>query len=126
MTQDHPTLLFVEDEHAIASLLAHFLNLSGYDVTICHDGRSAIEQVEANPPDFILSDIMLPDMTGPELIAAINARPSFATAKTLFFSSLLEHDETHKVGTIRVGDRNYPSLSKACPREMLLETLEKL
>ena len=126
MTQERPTLLFVEDEHAIASLLSHFLNTSGYDVVTCCDGKSAIEQVKEESPDFILADIMLPDMTGPELIAAISAKSKAATAKTLFFSSLLEHDETHGVGTIRVGDRKYPSLSKACPREMLLETLEKL
>ncbi|CAN5288388.1 response regulator [soil metagenome] len=57
-------ILIVEDEHDIASVLQDYLRHAGYDTEHIADGRSALERIQAAPPDLTLLDVMLPRMDG--------------------------------------------------------------
>jgi DNA-binding response OmpR family regulator len=61
-------VLLVEDNDAASRGLARLLEAWGYDVTVSHDGTSALRSLEtAPPPDFVLTDLRLPDIDGREI-----------------------------------------------------------
>ena len=60
-------ILLVEDSRAQAEVTIQSLEKSGYDVTWGKDGVSAIKAVKSTPPDIILLDLELPDMSGKEV-----------------------------------------------------------
>lgn len=57
-------ILVVDDEPAVAELLARFLVREGYTVTIARNGKEALERVQRQQPDLILLDVMMPEMDG--------------------------------------------------------------
>ncbi len=63
-----PRILLVDDNEATQRGLARFLEAEGYAVTLAFDGASALEALEAGPPpDFVLTDLRLPDIDGREV-----------------------------------------------------------
>ncbi len=64
-------ILLVEDENAVARSLERMLELLGYDVTTCSDGRQALDVFKASPRSF---DLLLTDQTMPELSGLALAR----------------------------------------------------
>ncbi|MFN8636434.1 MAG: response regulator [Chloroflexota bacterium] len=61
------SILVVDDEAPIRELLAWVLRDLGYTVQEAIDGRQAIELASENPPDLVISDVMMPVMGGKEL-----------------------------------------------------------
>ncbi len=74
------TILVVDDEVAVAELLADILRDEGYGVAIARSGSEALDQIEARDFDLILSDLRMPDMDGPAMFAALmDRRPELAS-----------------------------------------------
>ncbi|MFO0907767.1 MAG: response regulator [Isosphaeraceae bacterium] len=65
-------ILLVEDNEAASKGLARLLEASGYDVTSATTGEEALAHLQGSPPDFLLTDLQLPDIDGREL--ALKAR----------------------------------------------------
>src|SRR3954464_9382025 len=63
-------LLVVDDERSMRELLSIVLRREGYDVTLAENGRSAIEQLERERFDLLISDIKMPDMSGVDVLRA--------------------------------------------------------
>ena len=79
-----PVVLVVDDESAIADTLAEILTLSGYAAMPVYDGEEALETALLMPPELLITDVMLPGMSGIEL--AITMRRIFPDCKVLLFS----------------------------------------
>ncbi|WP_060678564.1 response regulator YycF [Virgibacillus halodenitrificans] len=69
-------ILVVDDEQPIADILKFNLEKEGYEVVLAHDGDEAIEVAEAEKPDLILLDIMLPNRDGNEVCREIQKTQS--------------------------------------------------
>ncbi|MEJ7630408.1 MAG: response regulator transcription factor [Nocardioidaceae bacterium] len=67
-------LLVVEDEQRMAAALAKGFTHAGFDVDVVHDGGSALSRAVETPYDAILLDIMLPVVSGYEVIRRLRAR----------------------------------------------------
>src|SRR5512133_1385443 len=67
MTAQAQTVLVVEDESSIASFVALYLKNAGYSVCTVATGADALAQAEAERPDLIVLDLMLPDVDGIEV-----------------------------------------------------------
>jgi two-component system cell cycle response regulator CpdR len=64
----HGRILLVEDNDAASQGLARLLEAWGFNVTITHDGTSALRVLESTPPpDFVLTDLLLPDGDGRDI-----------------------------------------------------------
>jgi two-component system response regulator RegX3 len=61
----------VEDEPRIREIIALYLDRAGFQVHTTGDGRAALEAFDANPPDLVVVDLLLPGLTGEALISAI-------------------------------------------------------
>ncbi|MDN5789529.1 MAG: response regulator transcription factor [Micrococcales bacterium] len=66
-------LLVVEDEPNIRELLATSLRFAGFEVVTAGDGASALASADADPPDLIVLDVMLPDIDGFEITRRFRA-----------------------------------------------------
>ena len=63
-----PHILLVDDEQAITSNLSAYLNRSGFETSIAGDGEQALNQVQINPPDLIVLDVLMPKVDGREVL----------------------------------------------------------
>ena len=68
--RQQPRVLVVDDERSMRELLEIVLRREGYDVVVAENGRSAIEVIEREPIDLLISDIKMPDMSGVEVLRA--------------------------------------------------------
>jgi len=60
--------LLVDDEPAITTNLAPFLERVGFDVTVASDGEEALRQVGARTPELIILDVLMPKLDGREVL----------------------------------------------------------
>ncbi len=65
-------VLIVDDEQHIARFLQFLLNKEGYQTELAYDGLDAIEKFDAFRPDAILLDLVLPTMSGLDVLKAIS------------------------------------------------------
>ena len=59
-----PDILVVDDDPRNRKLLEEYLIGAGYDVRLANDGRSALSMALERPPDLVLLDVMMPDLSG--------------------------------------------------------------
>jgi two-component system, OmpR family, response regulator len=65
-------ILHVEDDPSIQAVAKLALEaVGGFQVLSCASGQQALEQIQGFAPDFILLDVMMPDMDGPQTLAQI-------------------------------------------------------
>ncbi|MCG3110823.1 MAG: response regulator [Candidatus Manganitrophus sp. SB1] len=74
--EDRPRILVVEDDPAVAKLLALYLTQEGYAVVHAYDGQDAIEKAQEIKPFAITLDIMLPRIDGWEVLKKLKTLPS--------------------------------------------------
>jgi CheY-like chemotaxis protein len=79
-----PVVLVVDDEAVIADTLSEILARSGYTSIVAYDGESALESALLMPPEMLITDVMLPGMSGIEL--AITMKRVFPDCKIILFS----------------------------------------
>src|SRR5499427_8312920 len=65
-----PRILVVDDERSMRELLAIVLRREGYEVLLAENGRAAIELLEREPVDLLISDIKMPDVSGVDVLRA--------------------------------------------------------
>ncbi|MBP2017756.1 two-component system phosphate regulon response regulator PhoB [Symbiobacterium terraclitae] len=71
-----PHILVADDDLDIARLVEFQLKYSGYQVTLAHDGNTALDRARAGRPDLILLDWMMPGLDGMECLTALKSDPS--------------------------------------------------
>jgi two-component system response regulator PilR (NtrC family) len=65
-----PRILVVDDERSMRELLAIVLRREGYEVLLAENGRGAIDMLEREPVDLLISDIKMPDLSGVDVLRA--------------------------------------------------------
>ena len=79
-----PVVLVVDDERVIADTLSIILSRSGFSTRTAYDGMSAMKLAMSETPDLLISDVMMPGMTGIELAIAVTQ--VIPECKVLLFS----------------------------------------
>jgi DNA-binding response OmpR family regulator len=72
---DKRKILIVEDNASLLDILVQFVKRAGYQALVADTGAAAVAWISATPPDLILLDLGLPDMTGEEIIELLKAAP---------------------------------------------------
>jgi DNA-binding response OmpR family regulator len=66
-------VLVVDDDESIRSLVAEVIELSGYSCETAENGRQSLALMRQESFDLVLLDLMMPDMTGPEVLAVMGS-----------------------------------------------------
>ena len=77
MTEGKTTILVVDDEETIRSLIKRIMQDAGYDVTTAANGKEALNilsQQKERSPDLVILDIMMPGLSGLEVLDIIRGR----------------------------------------------------
>ncbi|MEF8794389.1 response regulator transcription factor [Thiohalorhabdus sp.] len=86
-------ILVAEDDELLAELVEFKLQEAGYVVERAGDGEIAVQAVQANPPDALLLDVMLPGIDGFEVLRTLKADPGTADIPILMLTARsLEQD----------------------------------
>jgi len=67
-------VLVVDDEPVLAELVSMALRYEGWDISTAGDGATAVALARDNPPDVVVLDVMLPDMSGLEVLRTLRAQ----------------------------------------------------
>lgn len=81
------TILIVDDEEPVRELLAAIFELAGVRALKANNGRRALELFNQDRPDLVLSDVMMPVMSGANLCRLLKAEPSTATIPIILMSA---------------------------------------
>lgn len=66
-------ILVIDDEPAVAGVLAEAFREEGHDVVVAGGGKEGLQALEQNPPDVVFLDIIMPGMDGIEVLRRIRA-----------------------------------------------------
>lgn len=93
-----PILILVVDDNPITRKTVRLaLCAEGYHVLEAEDGREALQQMTAEPPDLVLLDLLLPDIYGADLVTQLRALPGGADIPILAFSGFISKMEEARV-----------------------------
>lgn len=107
-------VLVVDDEPAIVELLEEALIDAGYDVIPAFDGRQALELAKRRHPDVVLSDVMMPRLSGTELVTGMRATKDLAATPVILMSA----------ATTARPFPNQPMVTKPFDLDRLLELID--
>mgnify|MGYP001315103569 CR=1 FL=1 len=85
MDQKH--VLLIEDERNIAEAIRYILMRAGWQVSHAEDGLSGLRQLEAARPDAVILDLMLPGLSGLEILTRLRAQSDFADLPVLMLTA---------------------------------------
>jgi two-component system alkaline phosphatase synthesis response regulator PhoP len=80
-------ILVVEDDQNIKQLVIFKLKNSGFSVVTANNGVEALEYLKTNSVDLIITDVMMPLMTGKELVIALKQNPATKEIPTIMLTS---------------------------------------
>jgi len=95
-------ILIVDDEAAVAGLLAEAVEQQGHEVVIAHHGVEALAALGRQVPDAVFLDIRMPDMAGVEVLRRI--RETHPTLPVIVITGHARDDELDEVQRLGVAD----------------------
>ncbi|MDL2342383.1 MAG: response regulator [Patescibacteria group bacterium] len=111
-------VLCIEDEHFIGELYARALGKSGYEVVVMTDGQKGLDAAQTNDFDIILLDLMLPNVTGIEILQALRdpAKTTPLRAKIIITTNLEQREDVR--AAIEKQADGYLVKAELTPREL--------
>ena len=110
-------ILVVEDERDIAALVAFHLTKEGFRVRTVGSGRDALEAVRTERPDLVVLDLMLPEMSGYEVLHELRRRADFADVPVVVLTA--RRDEEDRIRGLQLGADDYMT-KPFSPQELVL------
>jgi DNA-binding response OmpR family regulator len=89
-------ILIADDEPNIVAAIEFLLQQSGYEVHVAQNGEEALELVEAQVPDLVLLDVMMPKKSGYEVCTRIRERADWRHIKIVMLSAKGREAEVNK------------------------------
>jgi PAS domain S-box-containing protein len=86
ITSSKPRVLLVDDNRDMREYVRRLLN-SRFEVTTAENGRQALEKVNQQIPALVLSDVMMPEMDGLQLLAALRENPATSSVPVVLLSA---------------------------------------
>ena len=116
-------ILIIEDDQLVANIYRNKLTVEGFQVEVVHDGEAGLKAIQSSRPDVVLLDLMLPKLTGVEILRAMRATPELSATPAIVFSS------TYLTGMVQEAWKAGASkcLSKAnCSPKVVIEAVRNL
>ena len=95
-------IAIIEDDQAISQMYRIKFEAEGFEVETADNGKLGLELVEKMKPDIILLDLMMPEMTGDEMLAKLRATPWGKKIKVIILTNMGEQEAPAVVKTLDV------------------------
>ena len=91
-------VMCVEDDDDIRMILEFSLGtVGGYEVCMCAGGQTALVRAPAFKPDLVLLDVMMPDLSGPQTLAALRGQAGMKGVPVVFLTAKAMPDEVEEL-----------------------------
>jgi CheY-like chemotaxis protein len=117
--ESKPRVLVIDDDKLIADSLASVLNMSGFHATAAYSGEHAIESAGIIPFDHLVSDVVMPGMSG--IDAAIEVRKRLPNCKVLLMSG--NNETSALLNAAQASGVEFDILPKPAHPSVILEKL---
>lgn len=87
-----PKIAIVEDDQAIAQMYRIKFESEAFEVDTAENGKLGLELIEKMRPDIILLDLMMPEMTGDQMLQALRATDWGKTVKVIILTNMGEQE----------------------------------
>jgi CheY-like chemotaxis protein len=98
-------ILLVDDEAGFAELMRDLLEMDNYEVQLAHDGQEGLDKLQEFIPDVIISDVVMPRLSGFEMFKRVKAIPETAKIPFLFITGFQDDrvlSEARKIGVFGI------------------------
>ena len=113
-------ILIAEDDFFIRDIYSKVFSLSGYDVAVAVDGMDALEKIKAQPYDMVLLDIMMPRMTGIDVLKTVRSlEPPVKTIPIFIITNLGQQNVIEEA--FKLGMDGYILKSQVTPQQIVDE-----
>ena len=116
------TILIVEDSPSELELMSHYLQESGYKVVKANGAKEAIEKIKTEEPKVVITDLVMPDMSGFELCRYLKKNPETQKVPIVICSS--KNQEIDRLWAKRQGAQAY--VTKPYTRDELLRAIKSV
>jgi CheY-like chemotaxis protein len=113
-------ILLVEDEFFIRDLYERYLKKNGFEVISAVDGEDGLQKALQNPVDLILLDIMMPKMTGIEVLSKIKEEGSIAKTTPVYLLTNQVQESIIKEA-FKLGAEGYLIKAQLLPKQIVEE-----
>jgi len=114
-----PTILVVDDDTPIRSLLRQELGEAGYQVKEAANGKAALDMVRLSKPDLIILDVMMPEINGFDVAAVLKNDPATMDIPIIILSIVQDKERGLRIGVDRY-------LTKPINTEQLFHEVDEL
>src|SRR5574343_618553 len=90
------TILLVEDDNFLIDIYTKQLTGAGFNVQVATDGESAVNKIKETNPDLVMLDIILPKMSGWDVLKEIRQIPELKEVKVAILSALSRKEDFDK------------------------------
>ena len=112
-----PKILLVDDDRILAEMYRERLEIAGYNVEVSHNGESGLAKINHLKPDIIILDLMMPKLSGYEVLSTIKSDPDLKDTPVIVFSALMRDASRDKA--MEIGANNYLIKSEVLPRQLI-------
>jgi CheY-like chemotaxis protein len=117
-----PRILVVDDTPALLDTVRQSLQLEGYHVRTCLESRLAVRMARQDRPDVIMLDVVMPEVSGWEVLAELRADPAFARTPVIVCTAYVG-EAMSRLAELKGPDQHLGLLPKPFELEELIEVV---
>lgn len=117
-------LLLIEDDPLLVKMYTTKFKSEGFEVLTAQDGEAGLNAATTQHPDLILLDIMMPKLSGMEVLTKLKENSSTANIPVLVFSNLSQEDQANEV--MKMGAKEYLVKANLTPSEVVKKVKQYL
>jgi len=99
-----PVVYFIDDSATMREVIKIAFRRENINVVTCHDGTSAINMMEGNPPDVVITDLIMPGKDGYEVCQYIKQTPKFARTPVVLMSGVVNRSVAEKAFAVKADE----------------------
>ncbi len=104
MTDKQKTILIVEDDENLSSVYDTRLQAEGFNTKLASNGEEAIALATQSSPDLVLLDIMMPKVSGFDVLDILRSTPQTADTKVIMITALSQDSDRERAKSLGVDD----------------------
>jgi CheY-like chemotaxis protein len=120
-----PRILVVDDTPALLDVIRECLQSEGYRVRICLESRNAVRMAREEPPDVIMLDVVMPEVSGWEVLAELRADPAFKLTPVIVCTAYVA-EAMARLSELKGPDQHLGLLPKPFELEELIEVADSV
>ena len=103
-TKRTPTVYFIDDSATMREVIKIAFRRENFNVVTCADAASALAQFEQNPPDAVITDVIMPDQDGYSVCSQIKQNPQYSATPVILMSGVVNKSVADKAVSVQADE----------------------